>query len=109
VRSSVQRILLCSAIHFVVAMLIAILAFGTDMDQLRSRSPLSRGAAAVHDVLWLPHDSALRAVPNAWLIRNTYVIPLAIVINSLLWGALLCALWRFSRRAVRSMPPSGRV
>ena len=88
------RIVRFSLAYFAVAMLIAIVAFGTDMDQLRSRSPWSRGAAAVHDVLWFPHDAALRAIPNAWL-RKPYVIPSALVINGLLWGTVLYTLWRF--------------
>lgn len=93
-----MRILIASAAHFVVAMAIAMIAFGTDMDQLRSRSPASRIAAEVHDVLWFPHDAAMRTIPNAWLIK--WVIPLAIVVNSLVWGTLVYATWRvWSRRA----------
>jgi hypothetical protein len=94
----ILRILLFSADHFALAMIIAITAFGSDMDQLRSRSPWSRGAAAVHDVLWFPHNAGLRALPNGWLSRNLYAIPLALVINSLVWGAALYALWRSLRR-----------
>ncbi len=89
----IRRILTLSVVYFAVAMLIATIAFGTDMDQLRSRSAWSRGAAAIHDVLWLRHDSALRAIPNSWLVRNTYVIPIALVVNSIAWGAMLYALW----------------
>jgi hypothetical protein len=90
----IWRIVLFSAGHFALAMLIAITAFGSDLDQLRSRSPWSRGAAVVHDVLWFPHDATLRALPNGWLIRNLHVIPLALVINSLVWGTVLYALWQ---------------
>jgi hypothetical protein len=97
-RLHVLQVLAWSAAHFVVAMIIAVIAFGPDMDQLRSRSTISRAAAAVHDVLWFPHDSALRQIPNAWLIRNRYVIPLAIVINSLAWGVVLYAMSRFFLR-----------
>lgn len=104
----IWRIVLFSAGHFALAMLIAITAFGTDLDQLRSRSPWSRGAAVVHDILWFPHDAALRALPNEWLIRNLYVIPLAVVINSLFWGTTLYALWRSWRR-VRQAWPSRRA
>ena len=93
-RLHVQRILALSFAHFAVAMLIAIIAFGTDMDQLSSRSLWSRGAAAIHKVLWLPHDSALRSIPNWWLIRHTGVIPIAVVVNSFAWGAMLYAAWR---------------
>ena len=94
----ILRILLFSAGHFAFAMIIAITAFGSDLDQLRSRSPWSRGAAAVHDVLWFPHNAGLRALPNGWLSRNLYAIPLALVINSLVWGTALYALWQSLRR-----------
>ena len=104
----IWRIVLFSAGHFCLAMLIAITAFGSDLDQLRSRSPWSRGAAVVHDVLWFPHDAVLRALPNEWLIRNLYVIPLALVINSLAWGTVLYALWQSVRR-VRRPSPSRRT
>ena len=100
----VWRILLVSAGYFVVTMLIAIVARGLDMDQLRSRSPWSRSAAAVHDVLWFPHDSALRALPNDFIAHNTYVIPIALVLNSLAWGTVLYMLWHAfrPRRRVRA-------
>jgi hypothetical protein len=94
----ILRIVLFSAGHFVLAMIIAITAFGSDLDQLRSRSPWSRSAAAVHDVLWFPHNTGLRALPNGWLSRNLYAIPLALVINSLVWGTALYALWQSWRR-----------
>jgi hypothetical protein len=95
----VGRILLVSLAYFVVAMLIAIVARGLDMDQLRSRSVWSRVAAAIHDVLWFPHDSALRALPNDWLAHNTYFIPIALVLNCLAWGTMLYLVWRAFRRS----------
>jgi hypothetical protein len=97
------RIVLFSTIHFAVAMIIAIVAFGSAMDQLRFRSPWSRGAAAVHDVLWFPHDAVLRAVPNPWL-RHRYFSPLALVTSSLLWGTVLYALLQSWRRVRRPLP-----
>ena len=105
-----RGIVVLSAAHFVVAMAIAVVAFGTDMDQLRSRTPWSRAAAAVHDVLWLPHDAALRAIPHPWFLRNLWVTPLALVLNSLLAGAVLYALvraWRGRRqRSLHSTHPA---
>ena len=95
----VGRILLVSAAYFVVAMLIAVVARGLDMDQLRSRSVWSRGAAPIHDVLWFPHDSALRALPNDWLAHNTYFIPIALVLNCLAWGTMLYLVWQAFRRS----------
>ena len=98
-RIPVWQYLALSVVHFVVVMVIAFTAFGLDMDQLRSRSRISRVAAAAHDVLWFPHDAALRQIPNDWLIRNTWVIPLALIANSLVGGALLFGLWTlFARR-----------
>jgi hypothetical protein len=102
------RIVLFSAGHFALAMIIAIIAFGSDLDQLRSRSPWSRAAAVVHDVLWFPHDATLRALPNDWLSRNLYAIPLALVLNSLVWGTVLYALWESVRRVrkpLHARPP----
>jgi hypothetical protein len=40
----------------------------------------------------------LRALPDEWLSRNLYAIPLALVINSLVWGTALYALWQSLRR-----------
>jgi len=97
----VWRILRVSAAYFSVSILVATVAFGLDMDQLRSRSPWSRGAAAIHDILWFPHDAALRALPNDWLARNTYFIPIAIALNSLAWGTMLYSSWQAFRRARR--------
>ncbi len=97
----VWRILRVSAAFFSVSILIATVAFGLDMDQLRSRSPWSRRAAAIHDVLWFPHDAALRALPNDWLAHNTYFIPIAIVLNSLAWGTMLDLVWQALRRVRR--------
>ena len=89
----VWRILLVSAAYFCVSLVVAVVAFGSDMDQLRSRTVWSRGAAAIHDVLWFPHDTALRSLPTNWLAHNTYFTPIAIVLNSLAWGTLLYLLW----------------
>ena len=100
----VWRVLVVAVAHFVVTLLLAAVAFGWDMDQLRSRSIWSRGAAAIHDVLWLPHDAALRALPNDWLARNTYVIPAALVLNSVVWGTILYSLWQAFRRLRRIAP-----
>jgi hypothetical protein len=93
----VWRIVVVSAAYFAVTMAIAVVAFGWDMDQLTSRSAWSRGAAAVHEVLWFPHDMALRALPTDWLAHHTYAIPLAVVFSCLTWGTLLYSLWQAFR------------
>jgi hypothetical protein len=106
------RILALALAHFLVAMLIATIAFGPDMDQLSSRSAGSSAAAAVHDVLSAPHDAALRTIPNEWLIRHRYVIPIALVLNSIVWGAGLYLAWAALRRGwhhYRSAAPNTAI
>jgi hypothetical protein len=102
----VRRILGFALAHFLVAMLIAVVAFGADMDQIRSRSALSMVAATVHDVLWAPHDAALGALPNDWLVRFRYIIPVALVLNSVAWGMFLYIAWATLRRRWQAPPPS---
>ena len=92
------RVLAFTAGHLLVALLVGVVAFGTDMDRLRSRSLASRAAGAVHDVLWFPHDTFMHAIPNRWLVTHPAVIPGAILGNSLLWGIALYLVWRLSRR-----------
>ena len=92
------RIAALSVGHFVVGLLSAFAAEGWDLDQLRSRSPWSRAAGVVQDVLWFPHDAAMRAVPNAWLVSHREIVPIAIVANSLVWGMALYAVLRWARR-----------
>lgn len=92
------RVLLFALAHFAIAMVVGIVAFGTDMDQLRSRTAVSRAAASVHDVLWWPHDSALRALPNDFVSHHTYFIPTALVLNSLVWGSAAYAVMRVGQK-----------
>lgn len=91
-----------SAGFFVLSLAIAIIAFGADMDQLRSRSAASRAAAAVHDVLYLLHDATLRSMPHPWMIRNRWIVPVALVANSVMWGTALYAVSRMILRWRRS-------
>ena len=104
------RILAFSVVHFLVATGVAILTYGTDLDQLRSRSTVSRVSGVVYDIVWYPHDAIIRAIPNATLIRPG-VIPSVLVGASLLWGCaawlLLAAVGRF-RRARRESPEPSR-
>ena len=92
--AAIPRITLLSLAHFALALLIGVIAFGTDMDQLASRSIWSRAASVIHDILWFPHDTFMRSLPNGALVQYPAVIPAAIVLNSLLWGVVLYALWR---------------
>jgi hypothetical protein len=97
-----RRILGLAAAHFAVALVVAVLAYGPDMDQLRSRSAVSRAAGHVHDLLWFPHDAALRALPNRWFVAHAKVVtPVLIVGNSLVWGLFLYGVRHGVRRARR--------
>jgi hypothetical protein len=96
------RILAFSAAHFLVSLILAILAFGLDMDQLRSRSAVSRAAGVLYDFFWWPHDAFLRALPSGAILRPG-VIPAVLVGHSLVWGIALYGLWRLVKRA-RSRP-----
>lgn len=88
-------------------MTFAFAAEGWDLDRLRSRSPWSQAAGVVVDLLMLPHDLAMRAIPNEWRIHNLWTTPLLLVLNHLLWGAALYALWR-GHRTLRSRAPRAR-
>jgi hypothetical protein len=92
-------VLVFALAHLIVAMIVGAIAFGLDFDQLSSRTLLSRGARVVHDVLWFPHDTVMRALPIDWKISNARIVtPAAILLNSLLWGAVLASSWRVWRR-----------
>ena len=80
----------------------ALIGYGLDMDQLRSRSVASRIGAAISETLMYPHDLALRQVPNAWLIRNLWIIPAALFTHTLLWGVFLFVCLEVWRRRERS-------
>lgn len=84
--------------HFAVSMIVAVLAFGLDLDQLRSRSALSRIAAHFNDFLQYPHDTILRSLPSGAILRPG-VVPGVLVGSSLLWGIALYSLWRAVRLA----------
>ena len=95
---AIARIASFAVGHFLVAIGVAMTAFGADMDQLRTRSALSRVAGVLNDLLMLPHDRFMRAIPNHWLVDHRWLIPSAVVANSLLWGAVLYLGWRMSGR-----------
>lgn len=95
----VRLVIALAVAHFIVAFATDLVAFGWDLDQRSSRTPWSRAAAVLHDVLWFPHDPFMRAIPNAFLVRwHRPLVPAAIVLNSLVWGLAMYAVWRGSRR-----------
>ena len=98
-RGRLLQIFALSLGHFVVAMAVAIVAEGTDLDQLRSRSRLSRAAGEVSDVLWGPHDALLRSLPPGSVTRPG-VVPGVLVASSVFWGLALYGAWA-AIRAVR--------
>jgi hypothetical protein len=101
---ALRSILLIAAAHFAFSLASAFAAEGWDLDQLRSRSQFSQAAGVLHDVLMYPHDAAMRALPNAWLAGNTPLIPLAVIVSSLLWGAVLYGAWRVLNRTSPKPP-----
>jgi hypothetical protein len=90
------RILGFSLVHFVAVLVAAVVAFGFDLDQLRSRSAVSRVAGVVHDFLMVPHDALIRSLPRGTL-GLPGLVPALMVLHSLAWGGMLYALWRFLR------------
>ena len=103
----VHRILGLASAHFLVAAAVSFLAYGSDLDQLRSRSALSRVAGVLHDVLWYPHDVFLRALPPGSVARPG-VVPAVLLGSSLFWGILLYALCRGIRTLHQARrPPTG--
>jgi hypothetical protein len=92
------RTLIGTAAHFVVSTIVAMLAHGWDFDQLTSRSAVSRVSAIVEPVLWAPHALILGAVPAGQISRYSWVIPVALVANSVAYGLLVAAIWSVLRR-----------
>lgn len=87
-----RRLILYGVIHFALSMIAGVVAFGTDFDQLRSRSVASRTAAVVHDVLMGPHSMVIRAIPNRRLTHSAgWLVPSLLVLHSVAWGALALA------------------
>ena len=83
--------------HFIVAIAVAVAAFGADMDQLRSRSAISSAAGVLTDLLMLPHDRFMRSLPVHYVVDYPWLIPSALLGNSLLWGVVLYGAWRLVR------------
>jgi anti-sigma factor RsiW len=100
----VLRVALAAASHLLLAIVSALAAHGRDLDQLRSRSTSAEVAGAIHDVLMYPHDAALRALPRGWLVQNSYLIPWAILLNSLVWGVALLMCWCVIQKLGRGTP-----
>ena len=91
------RVLCFSAIHFGLWLVSAFIAYGFDLDRIRTRSLLANGAAALCSVLQYPHDAVLRSLPSQWLEQAPQVSIAVVLLNSLLWGLALSVIWKFLR------------
>jgi len=105
-RRFVGALLAGAFLHLVVAMAIAVVARGWDLDQLRGRSPASRLASAIEPALWLVHDAMLRAVPTGRIAAYRWMIPLALATNAVAYGVALALALRWWRRRRRGAPPA---
>jgi hypothetical protein len=54
------RVLSFSVIHFGLWLASALIAFGSDLDQIHTRSALANSAASLCSVLQYPHDLLIR-------------------------------------------------
>lgn len=80
-----------AVLYLVVTLVVAVLAHGWDLDQLTSRSAVSRAAAFVEPGLWLVQTLIFSAVPTGRISEYRWVIPVALVANMLAYGVLLAA------------------
>ena len=69
-------------------------AYGFDLDQVRSRSALANSAASLCAVLQYPHDTILRALPTSWLVEIPQVAGAVVLLNSLVWGVAISVVWQ---------------
>jgi hypothetical protein len=105
----VVRVLLFSAAHFVLWYASAVVAYGSDLDQVPTRSAFSNGAAALCSVLKYPHDAILRAVPNNWLQQApASTAATVILVSSLLWGTAFALIFQglFAKQSRNTQSPS---
>jgi hypothetical protein len=89
--------------HFLAAAIVGIVARGWDLDQLTSRSGISRAAAAAEPALWVVHSLILGSVPTGRISEYMWVIPLAIVANSLAYGLFFAITERWIRRRQQAL------
>jgi hypothetical protein len=91
------RVLFFSVIHFGLWLASALIAFGSDLDQVRTRSALANSAASLCSVFQYPHDLILRSLPSQWLEQAPQVAIAVVLSNSLLWGLALSVIWQLLR------------
>ena len=94
----ILTVICLSVVHFVLWCLTAVIAFGSDLDQISSRSPLASAAASVYGVLQVPQQFMLHAISGEGLSQSSQVSNVAaIALCSLLWGIALTAIWQAAR------------
>jgi hypothetical protein len=87
------RLLCFSAVHFGLWYASVVVAYGSDLDHVFTRSALASNAASLCAVLQYPHDLLLRILP-AHLLQQVPQLALGpIALNSVLWGIALSLLW----------------
>jgi len=91
------RALCFSAIHFGLWIASAFVAYGADLDQIHTRSPLANSAASLCSFLQYPHDLILCSLPSQWLEQAPQVAIAVVLSNSLLWGMGLSVIWQLLR------------
>jgi len=102
-------ILCFSVLHFGLWFLSAFIAYGFDLDQVRTRSVLANSAAAPCSVLQYPHDVLLRSLPSQWLEQVPQMAMVVVLVSSLLWGVGLCIIWQLFRARRKLGNPVPRI
>jgi hypothetical protein len=103
----ILRTLCFSATHFALWLGSAFVAYGSDLDQLPTRSAFAHGAALLCVVLQYPHDLILHLLPSQWLQQIPRLAIVVVLSNSLLWGAVLSVAWQlFVNRRLVNAPQS---
>ena len=93
----IPQILFFSVVHFALSITTAFVAYGWDLDQVKSRSAISQIAGMLEPALMLPHDIVIRNLSGSSLLQNTVFVRTAVFANSLVSGIILCFFWRLLR------------
>lgn len=108
-----RRLLGFTLLHLAVWVVLSLVAYGFDLDQVPGRSALARSAASAAWLLQYPHDGLVRVLPSNLLQQFPQAAAVLVVANSLLWGIGLVLAWRFVSAARtesrRSDSPLSRV
>ena len=89
-----RRLLGLSALHFGVWAVSSIVAYGSDLDRVPTRSALASGASYLASWLRYPHDLLLRVLPLDLLQDFPQLAAVLVLANSLAWGIGLLVAYR---------------